>query len=333
EAVSAVALLEGHSTLYPHRKAVAQDVAQEYLKFMALKAHEMDVTGVNAVNARLMPSPLVDEMWRCHIVDTVAYQKFCEAILGPGGFVHHSPVSVPDVRPESAAGVARTRAVYVHSFQQTPPTHVWGSSEAATSAAPGEAAAADGATKDAAMALARYTGQQTGIGACRCSSCSSSNNYRSANTAISGAAAPAFGGSRLGISNGAASGAAIGANSQNFLFSGLPAVASNTLCIKDMTFGHGDQFFALRHFTSLTELYDAYGGRVALNPLYLKFNVHGRDVRPGDTAQTLGLRDGDVLYCVYEAPRHFSAAKCAATTLTPHRRLSLPNAAAWTNHE
>lgn len=66
---------------------------------------------------RIVPTPEVDEMWHCHILDTRAYARDCEHALG--FFLHHWPYAGTlgaDDEAELQANFAATCAAYVNEF-------------------------------------------------------------------------------------------------------------------------------------------------------------------------------------------------------------------------
>eukprot|EP00611_Tribonema_gayanum_P025872 TRINITY_DN6012_c0_g1_i1.p2 TRINITY_DN6012_c0_g1~~TRINITY_DN6012_c0_g1_i1.p2 ORF type:complete len:126 (+),score=14.98 TRINITY_DN6012_c0_g1_i1:152-529(+) len=110
EAVDAPTLLKHYITLHPLSKGVALDVMQKYLRFMALKVHAGDIH--TSGSPSYFPSPMVDDMWRCHILDTVAYKAFCATIVRQGVLVHHSLKRLHDSAPVHAARLAKLTAAY-----------------------------------------------------------------------------------------------------------------------------------------------------------------------------------------------------------------------------
>ena len=69
---------------------------------------------------RIVPTPDVDEIWHCHILDTRAYARDCEYALG--FFLHHWPYAGtlgPDDEDELHANFAATCALYVNEFGET----------------------------------------------------------------------------------------------------------------------------------------------------------------------------------------------------------------------
>lgn len=67
----------------------------------------------------IVPTPDVDEMWHCHILDTRAYAQDCEYALG--FFLHHWPYAGtlgPEDEAELHANFAATCALYVNEFDE-----------------------------------------------------------------------------------------------------------------------------------------------------------------------------------------------------------------------
>ncbi|KAJ3048414.1 hypothetical protein HK097_010550 [Rhizophlyctis rosea] len=90
---------------------------EEYRRFLILKIYHRDLHA-----AILSPSPLVDEIWHYHLLDTVSYMKMCEAIAM---FVHHDPLGGQN----DAARKLRlklTVSLYAEFFGEEAPDEVWG---------------------------------------------------------------------------------------------------------------------------------------------------------------------------------------------------------------
>eukprot|EP00611_Tribonema_gayanum_P015334 TRINITY_DN27168_c0_g1_i1.p1 TRINITY_DN27168_c0_g1~~TRINITY_DN27168_c0_g1_i1.p1 ORF type:complete len:289 (+),score=41.74 TRINITY_DN27168_c0_g1_i1:70-936(+) len=119
EAVDASALLKNYTMVHPHRKAMQVEVLHEYLRFIVLKLQAKDTSG----SPRLSPSPLVDEMWHCHLLDTESYASFCQEI--GGGFIHHRLGGMADDPAAKQERLAKTTAAYEQYFGSAPPARVW----------------------------------------------------------------------------------------------------------------------------------------------------------------------------------------------------------------
>jgi len=87
-------LLERNYTLaYPERSITARVHLAEYAKFLALKA------GVHDYDGRIYsPSPLIDDVWHTHILDTVDYAFVCAVILGEARLLEHNPFFAQETR-------------------------------------------------------------------------------------------------------------------------------------------------------------------------------------------------------------------------------------------
>jgi len=89
----------------------------EYKRFLQMKK--------SFPKLELAPSPLVDEVWHMHILDTRAYMKDCERIFG--GYIHHSP-SFGDSDEEKKGMADRyteTMEVYEKVFGESAPEYIW----------------------------------------------------------------------------------------------------------------------------------------------------------------------------------------------------------------
>ena len=102
----------------PLRKIAITDPAAtvaEYKKFLRLMVDEK--------GAWFTPSKLVDELWHRHMLDTVAYCKFCARVNGD--YLHHTPHYG---KPHSYhdPGFMATLQAYKDKFADTPPNAIWG---------------------------------------------------------------------------------------------------------------------------------------------------------------------------------------------------------------
>ena len=98
---------------YALQPPVAAAHVVEYLKFLAIKS----VTG------RAVPPPLVDAVFHHHLTFTKSYQRFCIALLGENGFIHHEPCTGDDAEMMRAA-YSDTLALYTAAFGE-PPRAIW----------------------------------------------------------------------------------------------------------------------------------------------------------------------------------------------------------------
>jgi hypothetical protein len=95
----------------------------EYRRFLAMHLAYPD--------AEVVPCHLVDEIWHAHILDTIAYRRDCEELLG--GFLDHYPYF--GMRSEVEAqelgdAYADTLEIYEREFG-TPPAGTWIAADAA----------------------------------------------------------------------------------------------------------------------------------------------------------------------------------------------------------
>ena len=103
---------------YARDNALPLDVAEqhvgEYVRFLALKS----------VCGRAVPPPIIDTVYHQHLAYTRSYARFCEALLGKGGFIHHEP-SIGGDSEELAATYGRTLACYEAAYGVEPPSDIW----------------------------------------------------------------------------------------------------------------------------------------------------------------------------------------------------------------
>ena len=75
-----------------------------------------------------MPSKLVDKFWHEHILDTMSYQKDCEAVFGY--FIHHYPyfgIYGDDDQRALQESFNETIALYEAYFDKYPTEELYGS--------------------------------------------------------------------------------------------------------------------------------------------------------------------------------------------------------------
>lgn len=102
----------------------AINAVKEYYKFLELKVALRDVDAT-----RLSPSPLIDEIWHMHILNTKDYQVDMMALGTP--FLHHSTDKAFDGELK-AQRRENTAIAYEARFSTTPPQRFWGDSAIAT---------------------------------------------------------------------------------------------------------------------------------------------------------------------------------------------------------
>jgi hypothetical protein len=96
---------------------------QEYRRFLAMHLAFPD--------AEIVPCKLVDEIWHCHILDTIAYRDDCEAIFGK--FLDHYPyfgMQSAGEAQELKDAYGDTLEIYEREFGR-PPESTWISADAA----------------------------------------------------------------------------------------------------------------------------------------------------------------------------------------------------------
>lgn len=98
----------------------AQRAIAEYRRFAFLAV---------AAGHPVSPSPIVDEVWHCHLLYTYTYWKeFCPKVLGRD--LHHHPSIGGDDAARYRKQYEQTLASYEHWFSEMPPPDLWPSGEA-----------------------------------------------------------------------------------------------------------------------------------------------------------------------------------------------------------
>jgi hypothetical protein len=89
----------------------------EYKRFLALKQ--------KFPSEDFAPSPLIDEVWHMHILDTKQYMRDCNLILGE--YMHHAPSFDPDEEEqgEMIDRYHKTLALYKELFGVPAPELIW----------------------------------------------------------------------------------------------------------------------------------------------------------------------------------------------------------------
>ncbi|KAG5175148.1 hypothetical protein JKP88DRAFT_250353 [Tribonema minus] len=106
--------------------AEANELTQEYLKFMQLKVEH----GHLEPGVGLAPSPQIDEVWHAHVLDTRSYEVFQQVLLPGGGRIHHNPVL--SGQPDYEQRLAHTLNLYLATFGgDTPPYSIWSGDDGA----------------------------------------------------------------------------------------------------------------------------------------------------------------------------------------------------------
>jgi len=96
---------------------VAWTAIVEYKRFLILKMKFPDV--------EIAPSPLVDEVWHMHILDTKRYMDDCNFIFGK--YMHHVPSFEPDEEEqhEMFARFGQTMSLYKKVFGEEASPLIW----------------------------------------------------------------------------------------------------------------------------------------------------------------------------------------------------------------
>jgi hypothetical protein len=89
----------------------------EYKRYLIMKK--------NFPKLELAPSPLVDEVWHMHILDTRQYMKDCDRIFG--FYVHHAPSFGDSEEEKDHMGdrYKQTLMIYEEVFGESPSEWVW----------------------------------------------------------------------------------------------------------------------------------------------------------------------------------------------------------------
>jgi len=89
----------------------------EYKRFLAIKKTYLKI--------ELSPSPLVDEVWHMHILDTKQYMKDCDKLFG--FYLHHAPSFGTSKEEKSAMGsrYSKTLQVYESLFKEPASVKIW----------------------------------------------------------------------------------------------------------------------------------------------------------------------------------------------------------------
>ncbi|ORX35451.1 small ubiquitin-related modifier [Kockovaella imperatae] len=74
----------------------------------------------------------------------------------------------------------------------------------------------------------------------------------------------------------------------------------NTLNIKITSSNHDEVFFKIKKTTKLTKLKSAYADRVGSDINAIRLMFDGERIQDGDTAESLGLEEGDAIDVVLE---------------------------------
>ena len=100
--------LTAHGLLRPDQ---APRAVAEYARFLALLA----------VDPKVQPAPVVDEVWQEHLKDTAAYlEQFCQPVFGRT--LHRRPGRQALVTDEAYRA---TLATYRAAFGAEPPSDIW----------------------------------------------------------------------------------------------------------------------------------------------------------------------------------------------------------------
>jgi hypothetical protein len=100
---------------YPERAPMADDIASECLRYLAMKAAH------GGLSDKLgMHNGPVDDYWHMLITYTVTYHELCETCFG--GYIHHEPAFGSPVSPEAfGERLAYTRETYTAAYADTGP--------------------------------------------------------------------------------------------------------------------------------------------------------------------------------------------------------------------
>eukprot|EP00602_Paraphysomonas_sp_CaronLab_P009708 CAMPEP_0185025254 /NCGR_PEP_ID=MMETSP1103-20130426/8279_1 /TAXON_ID=36769 /ORGANISM="Paraphysomonas bandaiensis, Strain Caron Lab Isolate" /LENGTH=235 /DNA_ID=CAMNT_0027558407 /DNA_START=25 /DNA_END=732 /DNA_ORIENTATION=+ len=103
----------------------AEEATGEYIRLIEMKCVSRDIDG-----KILSPSPIIDQVWHTHILDTRAYMKDTEIIHRRVAgdqqfeFLHHSPDNAQDV-DERRRRLKNTKRVYRASYAERMDEKYW----------------------------------------------------------------------------------------------------------------------------------------------------------------------------------------------------------------
>ena len=123
DASRAKRILEGYSgkdaicNVFAQRQAMPKQeidsLWEGYLEFMVIKAMGNDTGLCNSM--RFSTTPLMDELWHCHVLCTQHYQDFMELVCEVNplmNFVHHSLLLSSSTEAEKSERREATRDAY-----------------------------------------------------------------------------------------------------------------------------------------------------------------------------------------------------------------------------
>jgi hypothetical protein len=106
-------------------------IVHEYIRFLELKMEEP-----NPEVSRISPSPLIDEVWHLHILDTRNYAADCHQMHAEhfprkaGQFIHHSPLGMFDNKKVLKQRREAAKKAYQLRFGTRPDEAYWGADAA-----------------------------------------------------------------------------------------------------------------------------------------------------------------------------------------------------------
>ncbi|MEW5308753.1 MAG: hypothetical protein WDW38_000687 [Sanguina aurantia] len=101
----------------------AEQLTGEYLRFMILLAEEQPQLA-DGQPSSLSPSPLIEQLWCRHLLETHSYVKMCACLVPEGDLIHHT-----SLRSSATGRQERVQAAvqaYRKRFHAAPPQAVWG---------------------------------------------------------------------------------------------------------------------------------------------------------------------------------------------------------------
>jgi len=110
-------LLKDEPEKFKKSEPLAWTALFEYKRFLTMRKHFPKI--------EIAPSPLVDEVWHMHILDTRQYMKDCDQLFG--SYLHHAPSfgSSKQEKQEMGDRYTKTLQVYESLFKEPAPVLIW----------------------------------------------------------------------------------------------------------------------------------------------------------------------------------------------------------------
>jgi hypothetical protein len=110
-------LLKDEKEKFKDSETLVWSAIGEYKRFLRMKVAYPDM--------EISPSPLVDEVWHVHILDTRQYMKDCDKLFG--FYLHHAPSfgNSQEEKKEMGDRYRKTLQVYESLFKEPAPVLLW----------------------------------------------------------------------------------------------------------------------------------------------------------------------------------------------------------------